>query len=176
MDVINDTDRKDLAFATDLTDALRLYDPHYWAALQRWTAPFEASEGIPYEALVSAAEADRVDVGRAFPVSHHPERREQVPSDLATILVIFAHSDTRRDMLGCGETLSKVLLEATVAALATCTLTHLTELSTSRHIVEELTGRALPQLLVRVGQAPESEKVPPPTPRRPLADVFTVNA
>ena len=33
------------------------------------------------------------------------------------------------------------------------TLTHLTELSTSRHIVEELTGRALPQLLVRVGQS-----------------------
>ena len=118
---------------------------HIWAELQRWTAPYEASEGIPYDALVSAAEADRVDVGRTFPVSHHPERREQVPNDLATILVISARRDTRRDMLGCGETLSKVLLEATVAGLATCTLTHLTELSTSRHIVEELTGRALPQ-------------------------------
>lgn len=176
VDVITDTDRKELANASDLTDALRLYDSSYWAALQRWTAPFEATEGIPYNALVSAAEADRVDVGRAFPVSHHPERREQLPNDLATILVVSAPGDTPRDMLACGETLSKVLLQATVAGLATCTLTHLTELSTTRHIIEELTGRALPQLLVRVGQAPESEEVPPPTPRRPLVDVLTVNA
>jgi hypothetical protein len=176
VDVITDTDRKELANATELTDALRLYDSSYWAALQRWTAPFEATEGIPYDALVSAAEADRVEVGRAFPVSHHPERREQLPNDLATILVISAPRNTPRDVFGCGETLSKVLLEATMAGLATCTLTHLTELSTTRHIIEELTGRALPQVLVRVGQAPESEEVPPPTPRRRLADVLTVNA
>jgi nitroreductase len=176
VDVISGTDRKQLAYATDLTESLRLYDSYYWAALHRWTAPFEATEGIPYDALVSAAEADRVDVGRSFPVSRHPERREQLPSDLATILVVSAPDDTQRSMLGSGETLSKVLLEATVAGLATCTLTHLTELSTSRHIIEELTGRALPQVLVRVGQAPENEKVPPPTPRRPLDDVLTVNA
>jgi len=68
-----------------------------------------------------------------------------------------------------------VLLEATVAGLATCTLTHLTELATSRHLVEELTGRALPQVLVRVGEAPANEQLPPTTPRRPLADVLTVN-
>ena len=176
VDVITDTDRKDLVNATELSDALRFYDSSYWAALQRWTAPFEASEGIPYDALVSAAEADRVDVGRAFPVSHHPERREEVPNDLATILVVSTPGDTPRDLLGCGETLSKVLLEATVAGLATCTLTHMTELATTRHIIEELTGRALPQVLVRVGQAPEIEEVPPPTPRRQLADVLTINA
>jgi nitroreductase len=175
VDVITDTDRKDLVNATELTDALRLYDSAYWAALKRWTAPFEASEGIPYDALVSAAEADRVDVGRSFPVSHHPERREELPNDLATILVVSSPGNTPRDMLGCGETLSRVLLEATVAGLATCTLTHLTELSTTRHIIEELTGRALPQVLVRVGQAPEIEEVPPPTPRRPLVDVLTVS-
>jgi hypothetical protein len=175
VDVISDADRQELAQATDLTDALRLYDSTYFATLQRWTAPFEASEGIPYDSLVSAAEGDRVDVGRTFPVSHHPERRAQVPVDLSTILVISAHADTRRDLLGCGETLSTVLLEATVAGLATCTLTHLTELSTSRHLVEEVTGRPLAQVLVRIGRAPDHEQFPPPTPRRPLADVLTVN-
>jgi hypothetical protein len=175
VDVINDADRHELAYATDLTDTLRFYDSPYFATLQRWTAPFEASDGIPYDSLVSAAEGDRVDVGRTFPVSHHPERRAQTPTDLSTILVISAHADTRRDVLWCGETLSTILLEATVAGLGTCTLTHLTELSTSRHLVEKLTGHPLPQVLVRIGHAPANEHYPPPTPRRPLADVLTVN-
>ena len=151
VDVVSDARRHELAQANVLTNALRFYDSTYFETLRRWTAPYEASEGIPYDSLASATEGDRVDVGRAFPMRHHPERREQVPVDLSTILVISAHDDTRRDMLGCGETLSMVLLEATVAGLATCTLTHLTELATSRHLVEELTGRALPQVLVRVG-------------------------
>jgi len=175
VDVVSDARRHELAQANVLTNALRFYDSTYFETLRRWTAPYEASEGIPYDSLASATEGDRVDVGRAFPISHHPERREQVPVDLSTILVISAHDDTRRDMLGCGETLSMVLLEATVAGLATCTLTHLTELATSRHLVEELTGRALPQVLVRVGEAPANEQLPPTTPRRPLADVLTVN-
>ena len=175
VDVVSDDDRRELVQATDLTNALRFYDTSYFASLQRWTAPFEASEGIPYDSLVSAAEGDRVDVGRMFPVSHHPERREQVPTDWSTILVISAHHDTRRDTLGCGETLSTVLLEAAVAGLASCTLTHLTELPTSRHLVEQVTGRALPQVLVRVGCAPENEHLPPPTPRRPLSDVLTIS-
>src|SRR6516164_4360075 len=175
VDVVSGAGRHELAQANVLTNALRFYDSTYSATLHRWTAPFEASEGIPYDSLVSATEGDRVDVGRAFPVSHHPERRAQVPVDLSTILVISAHKDTRRDLLGCGETLSTVLLEATVAGLATCTLTHLTELSTSRHLVEEVTGRPLAQVLVRIGRAPDHEQFPPPTPRRPLADVLTVN-
>jgi len=175
VDVMNDADRHELAYATDLTDSLRFYDAPYFATLQRWTAPFEASEGIPYDSLVSAAEGDRVDVARTFPVSHHPERRAQMPIDLSTIVVISAHAETGRDLLGCGETLSTILLEARVAGLATCTLTHLTELSTTRHLVEEVTGRPLPQVLVRVGRSPSNEQYPPPTPRRPLAEVLTVN-
>ena len=174
VDVVSDADRHRLVQATDLTNALRFYDTEYFRALQRWTAPFEASEGIPYDSLVSAAEGDRVDVGRTFPVTHHPERRDEVPNDFSTIVVISAHEDTRSGKLVCGEALSTVLLEATVAGLATCTLTHLTELSTSRHLVEDVTGRPLPQVLVRIGYAPEGEHFPPPTPRRPLADVLTV--
>ena len=174
VDVVKDVDRHELVQATDLTNALRFYDTTYFKTLHRWSAPFEWSEGIPYDSLVSAAEGDRVDVGRTFPLSHHAEQREEVPTDFSTILVISARGDTRLDTLGCGETLSTVLLEATAAGLATCTLTHLTELSSSRHLVEEVTGRALPQALVRIGRAPEGEQFPPPTPRRELADVVTV--
>jgi nitroreductase len=174
VDVLGDEDRHEVAVATALTNALRFYDSTYFDTLRRWTAPYEASEGIPYDSLPSAAEGNRVGVGREFPITHHPERRDEVPVDQSTILVISAHDDTRRAILGCGETLSTVLLEATVAGLASCTLTHVTELAASSHIIEEITGRVLPLVLVRIGKVPVSERFPPPTPRRALADVLTI--
>jgi hypothetical protein len=140
--------------------------------MQRWTAPYEVSDGIPQSALVSAAESDRVDVGRSFPVTNNEERRVQLGDDRSTILVVSALDDVRRDVLGCGETLSAVLLEATVAGLATCTLTHMTEFAATRDIVAAITGRPLPQVLVRVGMAPALDEVPPSTPRRPVSEVL----
>ena len=65
-----------------------------------------------------------------------------------------------------------VMLDATMAGLASCTLTHLTELAVSRDIVASLTGHAHPQVLVRLGEVPALEDVPHPTPRRPLGDVL----
>lgn len=172
VDVIGNRDRPELAEASALTDALRLYDSTYHAEMQWWTAPYEVCDGIPHSALVSAAESDRVDVGRNFPVTHNEERRVKSGDDQSTILVISALSDVRRDILGCGETLSAVLLEATMAGLATCTLTHMTEVAATRDIVAAITGRQLPQVLVRVGTAPVLEAVPPPTPRRPMSEVL----
>jgi hypothetical protein len=78
----------------------------------------------------------------------------ELGDDRSTILVISAIDDARRDILGCGQTLSAVLLEATMAGLATCTLTHMTEVAATRGIVAAITGRPLPQVLVRVGSVP----------------------
>jgi len=72
-----------------------------------------------------------------------------------------------------GEALSTVLLECTLAGLATCPVAHLTELSVSRELLAALTGHTdLPQVLIRVGVAPALDKVPPATPRRPLTDIL----
>lgn len=172
VDVIDARDRPELAQASDLTEALRLYDSAYHAEIDWWTADYEVSDGIPHSSLVSAAEGDRVDVGRSFPITHHEERRRGLGDDRSTILVISALDDDRRDVLGCGETLSAVLLEATVAGLATCTLSHMTELEATRDIVAGITGRPLPQVLVRVGSVPALEEVAPPTPRRPITEVL----
>lgn len=172
VDVIGDRDRSELAEASSLTEALRLYDSAYHAEMNWWTAPYEVSDGIPHSALISAAESDRVDVGRSFPVTHNEERRVELGDDQSTLLVISALDDVRRDILGCGETLSAVLLEATMAGLATCTLTHMTEVAATRDIVAAITGRPLPQVLVRVGTAPALDVVPPPTPRRAVSDVL----
>jgi hypothetical protein len=173
LDVLPEDARPRLAEASRLTESLRLYDSSYHAELAWWTAPFEGKDGIPRSSLASAAENERVDIGRSFPVAHHTERRPQLTSDHSKVLVLSALDDTRHDILTCGEALSVALLEATMAGMATCPLTHMTELSASRDIVSALTGHPLPQVLIRVGIAPALEEIPPPTPRRPLRDVLT---
>ena len=173
LDVIADEARAELAEASQLTESLRLYDSSYHAELDWWTAPFETIDGIPHSSLISAAESERVDIGRTFPVIRHSERRAGIDVDRSKVLVLSTEGDTRRDALACGEVLSRVLLDATLAGMATCPLTHMTELAASRNIIAALTGRnARPQALVRVGVAPILEELPPPTPRRPLDDVL----
>lgn len=172
LDVLDAEARPMLAEASQLTESLRLYDTTYHAELNWWTAPFETNDGIPASSLVSASESDRVDIGRTFPVTPHQDRRLDVGEDQSTVLVLSTHDNTPRDILGCGEMLSAVLLEATMAGMATCTLTHMTEVAASRDIISLLTGRPNPQVLIRVGMAPALESTPPPTPRRPLADVL----
>jgi hypothetical protein len=172
LDVLDESARPRLAEASQLTEALRLYDSPYHAELAWWTGSFATADGIPQSALVSAVESDRVDVGRSFPVTGNRARRPQVAEDESTILVLSAPQDTQRDVLTCGEALSVALLEATMAGLATCPLTHLTEVGATRDMVSALTGHALPQVLIRVGLIPATDDSPPPTPRRPLGDVL----
>ena len=178
LDVVPDELRSELAEASQLTESLRLYDSSYHAELEWWTAPFELSEGIPQSSLVSAAESDRVDVGRTFPVTHHRERRPEVDEDHAKVVVLSTYDDTPDSVLRCGEMLSAVLLDATMVGLATCTLTHITEIQASRDVVAGLIGHSgqdiTPQVLVRVGRAPSLEDVPPPTPRRSLDQVLEI--
>ena len=172
LDVVDDG-RAELAEAAQLSEALRLYDSEYHLELDWWTGPAAISDGIPRSALVSAAESDRVDIGRVFPVTvGHEERRMSVPEDMSKVLVVSARDDSRLSVLGCGELLSQLLLEATMAGLGTCTLTHVTELDASRHIIGTLVGREFPQLLIRVGQTPALDTCPPPTPRRRLDTVL----
>jgi nitroreductase len=177
LDVISDDRRPELAQASQLTESLRLYDTSYYSEMLWWTGPFEDREGIPHSSLVSASEGDRVDVGRNFPVPHHGDRRSEFGHDQSKILVLSTYDNERASVLQCGEMLSAVLLEATMAGLATCTLTHITELRASRDIVATLIGQTTtPQALIRVGLAPEIEDLPPKTPRRPIDEVFQVRS
>lgn len=174
LSVLPATVRPQLAEASRLTESLRRYDNSYQAELQWWTASFGVFDGVPNSALASASEREKVDVGRVFPAGAQPDRRTGTDHDDSVIAVLSTHGDGRREALGCGEVLSHVLMEATIAGLATCTLSHMTELEASRAIIRSLTGGASdPQLLIRIGQVPALENPPPPTPRRPLADVLT---
>ena len=175
LDVLPDEARPQLAEASRLTESLRRYDEYYHDELRWWTEPRWLYQGVPPSALVSEEERNRVDINRAFPVAGHTDRRPEVAADEAKVLVLSTPENTRVDALNCGEVLSTVLLECTMAGLATCTLTHITELPESREVIQRLTGtNAFPQVLVRVGKAPVLEKTPSPTPRRPLSEVMQI--
>ncbi|MGD9618913.1 MAG: NAD(P)H nitroreductase [Mycolicibacterium sp.] len=173
--VVADDDRAQLAAASRLTESIRRQDPTYQSELRWWTSPFELEQGIPASARVSVSEADRVDVARSFPTTGYGARRARLGPDHAKIVVLSTASDSRSEVLRCGEVLSTVLLDCAVAGSATCALTHLTEIAPSRRLISQLTGQpGLAQVLIRVGQAlPEGEH-PPATPRRPAAEVLSV--
>jgi len=175
LDVLADEMRPQLAEASRLTEALRRDDDSYHAELQWWTSPFAGAQGVPPDALASVGEQRRVDVARDFPVRSHADRRSEVTADWSKILVLSTAEDTRADVLRCGEALSTVLLECTMAGMATCTLTHLIEVETSRDLVRRFIGnRGEPQVLIRVGIAPPMEDLPAATPRLPLDRVLEI--
>lgn len=176
LDVIDDNGRPALADASRRSEEHRLGDASYRYELLWWTGHSETSDGVPPSALPSRAEASHVDVARDFPTYGSGDRRPQVDRDHSNILVLSTYDDSRENTLRCGEALSRVLLECTAMGLATCTLTHMIELHTSREIVRRLTARrAEPQVLVRVGRTPEITPPPARTDRRPLADVLHVS-
>jgi nitroreductase len=177
LDFLPDDLRPELAQASQIATSLRLYDSAYHAEIGWWTGEFRVSDGIPYASLVSAAEGDRVDVGRYFPVRQGGERRNEIPEDHAEVVLLSTETDTPADALASGEALSAVLLKCTMAGLATCTLTHVTEVRTTRELVAKLLdSKGHPQVLIRVGVAPPMESLPPITPRRPLADVLRLQS
>ncbi|NOP97226.1 Acg family FMN-binding oxidoreductase [Mycolicibacterium fortuitum] len=174
LDVLAEEMRAQVAEAAELTESLRLYDSGYHAELTWWTTPFATEDGIPQSSLVSAAESERVAVARTFPVTAHNDRRPTVGDDAATLVVLSTDGYSRADALDAGEALSALLLECTMSGLATCPVSHVTELHASRDIIGTLIGRdACPQLLVRIGIAPSLTETPPPTPRRAVETFMT---
>lgn len=175
LDEISDEARPRLARASRLASELRHGDTSYETELHCWTAPFALYEGIPPEDLATASEAARVDVRRDFPTVSTLDRRRHDDADSSRILTLSTADDSRMSVLRSGEALSRVLLECTIAGMATCTLTHMIELDESRDIVRSLTTEGgEPQALIRVGISPPMEPLPAATPRLPLAEVLQI--
>ncbi|WP_029896775.1 Acg family FMN-binding oxidoreductase [Nocardia brasiliensis] len=172
VDEITDENRPRLADATRHITALRRHDTAYQDELHWWSGASE-SRGIPTAALASSAEAARTNVARAFPFAPYANRRADL-EDRSRLLLLSTAGDSRTQWLHTGEALSNILLECTARGLATCELTHLTELVTTRSMLAELLSRpGAAQVIVRVGIAPDETGVTW-SPRRPLSEVFDV--
>ncbi|NUP28783.1 MAG: hypothetical protein HOQ36_08380 [Nocardia sp.] len=174
LEVLDDSARLRLAAASAQSAALREYDPQYLNELHWWAGNDSPADGVPISALVSAAELAQVGVGRAFPAAPPSLRRGEL-TDSSRLLVIGSAADSPLDWLRAGEALSAVLLECTAAGLATCPLSHITEVPVSRRTIANLLREpAAPQVVVRVGTAPTSA-AQPPTPRRTVGDFLELH-
>ncbi|MFE6922431.1 Acg family FMN-binding oxidoreductase [Nocardia sp. NPDC057663] len=172
LDVLDEDARARLAVASEQSGALRAYDPRYQAEIGWWAGHLDTAEGVPPSALVSDSERARVGIARDFPTPGPSARRGEL-RDRAHLAVLTATDESPMTWLHAGEALSALLLECTASGLSTCALTHITELVSGRRLLSSLIGHpGVPQVIVRIGVAPEQDQ-PPPTPRRPLTDVFT---
>ncbi|MFI5719547.1 Acg family FMN-binding oxidoreductase [Nocardia sp. NPDC051750] len=175
VDVLPEDSRATLTHAAQMTTSLRRYDSGYHAELYWWTGHVVGAAGVPRSALASSGEQERVGVGRRFPTrGAESEQEERAETDRAAILVLSTSSDGHDELVRCGEALSTVLLESTLAGYATCPLTNLTEVPRSREVVRELVGggRRLPQVLVRIGAPPQQDHPVERTPRLPLREIL----
>ncbi|MEV5837583.1 hypothetical protein [Nocardia sp. NPDC052112] len=173
LDVLDESARPQLARASEYSAGLHRYDMAYQTELRWWTGHSPLSEGVPRFAMISDAEAARVGVARTFPPVAHSMRRADL-RDRAQVVVLSTPGETVPEWLHTGEALSAVLLECTVFGLTTCSLTHITETTAGRKVLAGLIAHpGVPQVLIRIGTAPDEPEAPP-TPRRPLLDMFTV--
>ncbi|WP_433623781.1 Acg family FMN-binding oxidoreductase [Nocardia sp. CA-120079] len=174
LDLLDDSARAKLTAASEHATAVRRYDMEYQTELHWWAGHSGDTEGVPRESLASDAEFARVGVGRAFPSAPHSARRDTL-DDHACLLILSSPRESVTTWLHTGEALSAVLLECTTSGLATCPMTHITELPSARTAIATMLAHpAIPQVLIRVGTTPENTPEPPPTPRRPLPDILTM--
>ncbi|MFD6397438.1 Acg family FMN-binding oxidoreductase [Nocardia sp. NPDC060249] len=173
LDVLDEGARARLSLASEQSDALRRYDMGYQAELRWWAGHPGTPEGIPPSALISESELARVGVARTYPTPGPSARRGDL-DDHARLVVLTATGDTPATWLRTGEALSAALLECTASGMSTCALTHITETTAGRRLLSSLIGHpGIPQVVVRVGTAPDNQQFPP-TPRRPLTEILTV--
>jgi hypothetical protein len=147
----------------------------YAAELATWTgrSPF-VTEGVPAENIPAGERRHDDTTMRAFPHGLLTERATSGESDAGELLVLATATDGAEARLRAGEAMSAVLLWATDFRLATCPLSQVLEIETTRGLVKErvLDGFGVPQIVLRVGWTPVEAVPLPATPRRPVDEVL----
>lgn len=145
----------------------------YLVELTRWSGRYGSRAGVPARSVpehdCTASIPGRIfaGAGLAQPPGASPA------NDNAVILVLGTETDDRLAWLRTGEATSALLLTATAIGLATCPITEPLEIPQTRDAVrfDVLGAEQHPQMLLRLGWAPDNADPLPPTPRRDLSRV-----
>jgi len=169
------TARRELVVAMAAVNELQRHDAEYHTELTVWAGRrLGAVDGVPARALRSVHPPERPMLARDFSAAGDGDLTAPPMDDGAVLAVLSTASDDRLAWLHAGEALSAVLLTATAAGLASCTLSQIAEADLPRDAVREavLGGSGEPQLLLRIGWPVTSAYPAPSAPRRPLAEVL----
>lgn len=162
LDLVRDAESRDVV------------DPDARDDLVRWTRlgseADTAVDGVPEYAFGPRRRDGRAPVrdfaGRR-PVADRGTTFEHTPR----LALLSTPGDGPVDWLRTGQALERVLLEATLAGLATSLTSHALEDPELRPLVRDpVTGTGQTQMVLRLGYGPPG----PATPRRPVADVLDV--
>lgn len=151
-------------------------DAEYLTELAMWSGRHAATAGVPAR-NTPISEPDAQIPGRLFagPALAQPPETS-VEEDHGILLALGTVEDDALARLRAGEATSLVLLTATAVGMATCPVTEVLEIPTTRDAIQaEVFGLdAFPQMLIRVGWAPVNADPLPATPRRALAEIATM--
>jgi len=145
----------------------------YLVELTRWSGRYGSRAGVPAR-NVPKHDCSAPVPGRIFAGAELPQPPGASPADdKAVILVLATETDDRLAQLRAGEAASALLLTATARGLATCPITEPLEIPITRDAIRSdiLAAEGYPQMLLRLGWAPDNADPLPPTPRRELASV-----
>lgn len=171
-------DRMDLASLTELANRVQTADEDYAAELARWSGRRPDRTGVPAELIPHLAQERHTDVPvRDFEVATPGGLPVAAGVDeLPAWVVLFTDSDTRLDHLRAGEAMSRLLLAATDAGLASCAQSQAVEVPSARVLLESrlLAGLGHAQLVLRLGWPDSQAPALPRSPRRSLDEVVEI--
>jgi hypothetical protein len=167
--------RRELIVAMAAANELQRHDAGYSSELAVWAGRrLGAVEGVPASGLRAPHPPGRPLLARDFSAAGEGDLTAPPIDDGATLVVLSTGSDDRLAWLRAGEALSAVLLTATAAGLASCTLSQVAEADLPRAAVRSavLGGTGEPQLLLRIGWPVTSAYPAPAAPRRHVSEVL----
>jgi nitroreductase len=168
----------ELAVAVSHADHVERHNADYAAELARWVRPDAAQpDGIPVTAVphLSAAHPRHTNVAlRDFELAMPGVQVIDLVDEHPLLAVVFTTTRGRHAHLQGGEAMMRLMVEAELRGLATCPLSQAVDLLAFRARLRTVMGWTdYPQMMLRLGGAP-STALPPPTPRRPVTDVLSM--
>lgn len=168
-------DQIPVAVLLSRADELETSDEAYREELRAWTArPAQTRDGLTAEATGRGEGVRGSDLRlRDFsPGGHEPASAagQPPPAEHPLVAVLGTAGDEPADWLVAGQALCALLLQAEVDGVAASPLGQVLDQPwTRRRLAGELSLVGHPQMVLRLGHAPQG----PPTPRRPTEELLT---